>query len=68
MVSSPEPCASSGGRLPEAFFLFSDWNPKVQKHVNLVDLVKSFTQSIYYLDILAKFGFDTAENESFKVC
>ena len=33
----------------------------MQKHVNLVDLVKGFSTSIYYL--LAKFGFDTAESE-----
>ena len=33
----------------------------MQKHVNLVDLVKSFLTSIYYL--FAKLGFDTAENE-----
>ena len=33
-------------------------------HVNLVDLVKSFLSSIYYL--VAKIGFDTAENEPFK--
>ena len=33
----------------------------MQKPVNLVDLVKSVPTSIYYL--LAKFGFDTAENE-----
>jgi hypothetical protein len=34
----------------------------VQKCVNLVDLVKSFQTSIYYY-LLAKCGFDTAENE-----
>ena len=33
----------------------------MQKHVDLVDLVKSVLTNIYYL--LAKFGFDTAENE-----
>ena len=37
----------------------------MQKHVNNVDLVKSFPKSIYYL--LAKFGFDTAEKEPSKV-
>mgnify|MGYP003318247517 CR=1 FL=1 len=37
----------------------------VQKCVHLVDLVKSFQTSIYYL--LAKIGFDTAENEPLKV-
>ena len=54
----------------------------VQKYVNLVDLVKSF-QSLsmsLFLNLLfepdsysneyflAKFGFDTAENEPLKVC
>ena len=38
----------------------------MQKRVNFVDLVKSFQTSIYYL--LAKIGFDTAENVSSKVC
>ena len=28
------------------FSWFSDWNPKAQKHVNLVDLVKSFPTNI----------------------
>ena len=40
------------------------WNVEVwavQKHVNLVDLVKSFLSSNEYL--LAKFGVDTGENE-----
>ena len=36
------------------------------KSVNLVDLVKSFHASIFYL--LAQFGFDTAENGPLKVC
>ena len=36
-----------------------------QKCVNLVDLVKSFQTSIYYL--LRKFGVDTAENGPLKV-
>ena len=48
------------------FSWFFYWIPNVQKRVNLVDLVKSFQTSIYYL--LAKFGFDTAENEPLKVC
>ena len=38
----------------------------MQKHVKIVDLFKSFPTSIYYS--LAKFGFDTAENELSKVC
>ena len=48
------------------FSWFSDWSPKVQQRVNLVDLVKSFESNIYYL--LAKIGVDTAENEPLKVC
>ena len=51
----------------------------MQKHVNVVDLVKSFPTSIPFLNLLfeqianpnayflAKLGFDTAENEPFKV-
>ena len=38
----------------------------VHKHVNLVDLVKSFPTGIYYL--LAKIGVDIEENEPNKVC
>ena len=44
------------------------WNFEVwavQKYADLVDLVKSFPTSIYYL--LAKIGVDTAENEPLKV-
>ena len=43
----------------------------MQKHVIFVDLANSFLKSIYYLLFsyqLAKFGFDTAENEPSKVC
>ena len=39
---------------------FFNWIPKVQKCVNLVDLVKSVQTS---MDLLAKIGVDTAENE-----
>ena len=38
----------------------------VQKRVSLADLVKSFQTSIYFL--LAKLGFDTADNGPLKVC
>ena len=38
----------------------------MQKHVNLVDLVKSFPTNIHLS--FAKFGFATAENEPGKVC
>ena len=51
---------------PKRFSWFFYWIPKVQKYVNLVDLVKGFQTSIYYL--LVKIGFDTAENEPLKVC
>ena len=37
----------------------------MQKHVNLVDLAKSFPMNVYYL--LTKIGVDTAENEPLKV-
>ena len=51
----------------------------MQKHINLVDLVKSFqknyTQYLFFkLDpnsneyLVANIGFDTAENEPCKVC
>ena len=38
MVSSPGPCASSGGRLPEAFFMVFQLDSKGQKCENIVDL------------------------------
>ena len=38
----------------------------MRKHVNLVDLVKTQEFSNEYF--LAKFGFDTAENEPCQVC
>ena len=47
---------------------FADWSPKVQKRVNLVDLAKSFQTSVGICYLLAKFGFDTAENGPLKVC
>ena len=52
--------------MPEALFMVFRLDSKGAKCVNLVDLVKSFHASIYYL--LARFGFDTAENGSLKVC
>ena len=41
----------------------------MQKRVNLVDLVKSFQTSIYlyYYELLANFGVDTAKNGPLKV-
>ena len=57
-------CVLSRGRLPEALFMVFLLDskgakaciPKVHKRLHLVDLVKSFQTSIYYL--LAKTGFD----------
>ena len=62
------------------FSWFSDWIQKVQKYVNLVDIVKSFLTSVpfvlnfvFKLDsnsneyLLVKIGFGTAENASLKV-
>ena len=34
-----------------SFSWFSDWSPKVQKCVNLVDLVKSFQTNIYFQNL-----------------
>ena len=39
---------------------------RCKKYVNLVDLVKSFPTSIFYL--FANIGFDTTKNEPSKVC
>ena len=36
----------------------------MQKHVNLVDLVKELSSEYF----VAKFGVDTEENEPYKVC
>ena len=60
MLSGPEDACQ------KRFSWFFYWIPKVQKRVNLVDLVKSFQTSIW--NLLAKFGVDTAENEPLKVC
>ena len=46
---------------PMVFLVFWDSIPKRCKGVHCVDLIESFHMSIKYL--LAKFGFDTAENE-----
>ena len=37
----------------------------VERHIDLIDVVESFPTSTKCL--IAKFGFDTAENESLKV-
>ena len=46
------------------FSWFPDWIPKVRRNVNLIDLVKSFSKEY----LVAKFGRDTAETDSSKVC
>ena len=66
--------AEVGGACQKRFSWFSDWSPKVHKCVNLVDLVKSFLNLLFErdsysnVDFLAKFGFDTAENEPCQAC
>ena len=53
------------------FSWFFYWIPKVQKRVNLVDLVRSFPTNIYYLHLFTntcKIGCDTPENGPIKVC
>ena len=57
---------------PRRFSWFFNWIPKVQKRVNLVDLVKGFQtreRDSYSNEYsLEKFGVDTAENGPLKVC
>ena len=48
------------------FSWFPDWIPKVQRNVNLIDLVKSYPNSD--VNLLPNLGFDTAENEFLKMC
>ena len=43
------------------FSMFPDLMQKVQRNVNLIALIKSFPTSV-------NTGFDTAEEESLKVC
>ena len=54
------------------FSWFSDWSPKVQKCVNLPKTHKCKScrsrQELSNEHLLAKFGFDTAENEPLKIC
>ena len=59
MVSSPGPCASSGGRLPEAFFLVFRLESQGTKACESCRSRQDLSNE--YLP--AKFGFDTAENE-----
>ena len=56
----------SSERCRSVFHGFSIGFQRCNKCVNLLDLVKSFHTSIYYL--VAKIGFDTAENEPLGVC
>ena len=75
IVSSPGPLASSGGRLPEAFFLvfrlecqgakvrFGSFLPKTHKCKSCRS-----RQELSNEYLLANFGVDTAENGPVKVC
>ena len=62
MVSSPGPCASSGGRLPEALFIVFRLESKG------AEVCKSCRsrQELSNECLLAKIGFDTAENGPLK--
>ena len=74
-VSSPGPCAPDACQNRFSWFFY--WIQKVQKFVNLVDIVKSF-QTIFFSNkiaiqtsieyLLANIGVDTAENGPLKVC
>ena len=64
LVSSPGPCASSGGRLPEALFMVFLLDSKGAK----VCKACRFRQELSNEYLLTKFGVDTAENGPLKVC
>ena len=66
MVSSPEPWASSGGRLPEALFLVFRLESQAAKVCKSCSSRQELSNE--YLLSLIKFGFDTPENEPLKVC
>ena len=63
MVSSPGPCASSGGRLPEALFIVFRLESKG------AEVCKSCRsrQELSNEYLLENFGIDTAENGPLKV-
>ena len=68
MVSSPGPCASSGGRLPEARFMVFLLDSKgTNEAVHKCKSCKS-RQELSNEYLLAKIGVDTAENRPLKVC
>ena len=64
MVFSPEPCASSGGRLPEALFMGFLSDSKSAKACNSCRSRQELPNEY----LLAKICFDTAENGLLKVC
>ena len=66
MVSSLGPCASSGGRLPEALFMVFQMDSKGAKVCKCKSCRSRQELSHEYL--LAKLGVDTAENGPLKVC
>ena len=67
-------CVLSGGRLPEALFMVFYWIPKVQKYVpkdtyvHVVDLVKSFQTSIYYLVFTCKIWLPSIRERASQSC
>ena len=64
IASFPGPCASSGGRLPEALFMVFQLDSKGAKACKSCRSRQELSNEY----LLAKFGFDTAENEPPKVC
>ena len=64
LASFPGPCASSGGRLPEARFMVCQLD---SKSANVSRSCRS-RQDLSNEYLLAKFGVDTAENGPLKVC
>ena len=64
MVSSPGPCVSSGGRLPEARFTVFLWDSKGAKACKSCRSRQELSNEY----LLARFVVDTAENVPLKVC
>ena len=64
LFNAEGPCASSGGRLPEALFIVFQLD---SKGAEVCESCRS-RQELSNEYLLAKFGFDTAESEPLKVC
>ena len=64
IASFPGPCASSGGRLPEALFMVFQLDSKGAKACKSCRSRQELSNEY----LLAKFGVDTAENKPLKIC